>query len=69
MAIILKYFLDNIKPDLIYYEETDGYVTIEFKNSEMETNDSLSNLKWMAPEVIRKESEPVSLHSEQKLIF
>ena len=45
------------------YAEVDGKIEIEFKESEIETTLTdyrLSELKWMAPEMLKKNSKPVS---------
>ena len=54
--------LDNIHPDQIFYGESDEWV-VEFRNPENELSnplDSLSQLKWMAPEILLNNSKPVS---------
>ena len=53
--------LSNLSPAQIFYKEVDGKIKIEFRKQKMILNECrLSELMWMAPEMLMKNSKPVS---------
>ena len=59
--------VENLRADQIYYEETRGKSKIEFRNDRTEPADLtevFSRMKWMAPELHKMDSKPVSSNNK-----
>ena len=59
--------LGNLSPAQIFYKEVDGEIKLEFKEQKTTLNDCrLSELMWMAPEILKMNLQPVS-HCQTKI--